>query len=87
MLDQVARQKQQVLSSNALGVNNENAKIKLQQKTDAQRALQGLYGTDTSAQLSAMGLVPGTIGQQVEAGKVRLAPEHTRNNFNPNGRR
>jgi hypothetical protein len=67
-LDEAARVKNRQLSQNNLGVQNANANVKLGQQQDAQKALQGLYGTDTSEQLSAMGLVPGTINSTVNAG-------------------
>jgi hypothetical protein len=67
-LDEAARVKNRQLSTNALGISNQNANVKLGQQQDAQKALQGLYGTDTSAQLSAMGLVPGAVNSQVNAG-------------------
>lgn len=42
----------------------QNAQLKERQKQSAQSGLEGLYGTDTSGMLHAMGLVP----QDVEAG-------------------
>jgi hypothetical protein len=67
-LDEAARVKNRQLSQNALGIQNQNANVKLDQQQSAQKALQGLYGTDTSAQLSAMGLVPGAVNSEVNAG-------------------
>jgi hypothetical protein len=69
-LDEAARIKGRQLSQNSLGVQNENATVKLQQKAEAQKALQGIYGTDTSAQLEAMGLIPKDIGEQTKSQTV-----------------
>lgn len=68
VLDALQRQKTQALGSNALAVNNANAQLKQSKQADAQHALSGLYGTDVSGQLSAMGMAPGTIGTEVSAG-------------------
>jgi hypothetical protein len=68
VLDALQRQKTQTLGANALGVQNQNAMLKQTKQQDAQRALQGLFGTDVNAQLSAMGLVPGTVNAETNAG-------------------
>lgn len=68
-LDEAAREKGRTLSSEALGVQNENAQLKQQKQHQAQQELQGLYGTDTSGMLSSMGLETGDINAQVNAGK------------------
>jgi hypothetical protein len=64
VLDQAARDKTQQLSSNALGVQNENTKVKLGQQNQAASALSGLYGTDVNADLKAQGLVPEDINAE-----------------------
>src|SRR5271170_2339510 len=61
VLDQASRNKTQQLSQNALGVQNENARVKLGQQSEAAKDLGGLYGTDVNAQLKAEGLVPEDI--------------------------
>ena len=69
-LDEAARIKNRQLSQNALGVSNENAQLKQRQQSQAQQELAGLYGTDTSAQLEAMGLVPKDINAQTKSQTV-----------------
>src|SRR5277367_599359 len=61
VLDQASRNKTQQLSQNALGVQNENTRVKLGQQSEAAKDLGGLYGTDVNAQLKAEGLVPEDI--------------------------
>jgi hypothetical protein len=60
-LDEAARDKSRTLSSDALGVQNQNAQLKQTKQHEAQQQLQGLYGTDTSAMIGSMGLVPKDI--------------------------
>ena len=69
VLDQNARIKQQQLSENALGVQNESAKLAQAKRASALGGLQGLYGTDVSAQLKGMGIQNQDINTQIEAGK------------------
>lgn len=66
-LDQAARIKGQQLSGNALNVQNENANLKQKQQQAGLAGLQGMYGTDVSAQLKAMGLVPEDINAGTNA--------------------
>jgi hypothetical protein len=68
-LDEAARQKGRQLSTNALGVQNEDARVALQRQQDAQHQLSGLYGTTTSDQLRAMGLQDEDLKTALEAGK------------------
>jgi len=68
-LDEAARQKGRQLSSNALGVQNEDARVALQRQQDAQHQLAGLYGTDTSAALKSMGLSDEALNTALQAGK------------------
>jgi hypothetical protein len=70
VLDQASRNKTQQLSQNALGVQNENAKVKLGQQDEAAKNLGGLYGTDVNAQLKAEGLVPADIGAWTQANQT-----------------
>ena len=68
-LDEAARIRGRQTSANALGVQNENAQVGLQRQQEAQRALQGLYGTDTSNQLKAMGLQGEDLQNQLAANR------------------
>ena len=69
IMDEAARQKMRQSSQNALGVQNESANLAQRKQASALDALQGLYGTDVSAQLRAMGLVPEDVNAEVNAGK------------------
>lgn len=66
-LDEAARIRGRQTSANALGVQNANAELAQQKQQEAQRALQGLYGTDTSNQLKAMGLQGEDLQNQLKA--------------------
>jgi hypothetical protein len=68
-LDEAARQKGRQLSTNAVGIQNEDARVALQRQQDAQRQLAGLYGTNTSDQLKAMGLSDEALRTELDAGK------------------
>lgn len=68
-LDEAARSKARTLASGALGVQNQNAQLKQQQQEQALQQLQGLYGTDTSDQLKAMGLQSEDLANQLQAGR------------------
>lgn len=65
VLDSAARSKQQTLSQNALGVQNKQADLQQRQMSDAQKGLEGLYGTNVNAQLGNERLVPEDL--QAEA--------------------
>ena len=69
VLDQAMRRKGQILSSNALNVQGENANLKQKQRSQALSGLEGIYGTDVNAQLKAMGIVPEDINAQMNAEK------------------
>ena len=69
VLDQNARIKQQQLSQNALGVENQSAKLAEAKRASALGGLKGLYGTDVGAQLKGMGIQNQDINTQIEAGK------------------
>lgn len=69
-LDEAARVKSRQLSTNALGVENEDARLAQEKQRFAQSQLQGLYGLDTSNQLRAMGLSDEAIKDQIDAGKT-----------------
>lgn len=68
-LDEAARAKGRTLATGGLDVANANAQLKQQQQTQALNALQGLYGTDTSNQLRAMGLSNEDLNTELNAGK------------------
>lgn len=68
VLDQAARQKQQALSQNALGVQNQNAMLKERQRQAGLGALESMYGTNVGAQEKAMSLVPEDINAELNAG-------------------
>lgn len=68
-LDEAARQKGRQLSTNALGVQNEDARVALQRQQDAQHQLSGLYGTSTGDQLKAMGLSDEALNTELKAGQ------------------
>lgn len=69
VLDQAARTKQQQLSENALGVQNESAKLAQAKRAAALSGLQGLYGTDVGAQMKSMGIQSDEIKNEIEAGQ------------------
>ena len=69
VLDQASRNKAMAESQAGLSVANKSADVARQNQSRAQGALQGLYGTDVSAQLHAMGLQPEDINAGVNAGK------------------
>jgi hypothetical protein len=69
VLDEAARIKGRQLSQNALGVENQSAQLAQQKQMDAQKLLAGLYGTDTSNQLHAMGVQNQDLNTALEAGK------------------
>lgn len=68
-LDEAQRQKGRQLSQNALGVENEDARVALQRQQQAQGLLSGLYGTDVSSQLKSMGLSDEALNTELNAGK------------------
>lgn len=68
-LAEAARVKGRQLSSNALGVENEDARMAQENQARAQSMLSGLYGTDTSNQLKAMGLSDEALNTQLAGGK------------------
>lgn len=68
-LDEAARRKTQALSGNALNVENKSADLGQEKQQGAQKLLSGLYGTDTSGMLDAMGLVPKDVEAGAEANK------------------
>jgi hypothetical protein len=69
-LDQAARQRMQQLSQSNLDIQAMNAQQKLAQQRAAQQQLAGLYGTDVSAQLKAMGLSDEDLKTALQAGQT-----------------
>lgn len=55
-LDESVRSGQRALSEDALGVQGENAMLKETQRQEGLQGLSGLYGTNQSGMLSALGL-------------------------------
>lgn len=72
-LAEAARAKGRTLSTNALGVSNEDAQLAQQKQAQARQQLLGLYGADTSAQLRAMGLQSEDLQNQLKAGQTGWA--------------
>ena len=68
-LDEAARNKGRTLATNAQNLQLTNAKLGLQRQQEAQQQLQGLYGTDTSNQLKAMGLQSQDLQDQLAANR------------------
>jgi len=69
VLAEAARAKGRTLASGALNVQNESARLAQEKQARALQQLQGLYGTDTSNQLRAMGLQAEDLQDQLNAGK------------------
>ena len=61
-LDDAARASAAGLSSAALGVQDQNANVKLAQQQEGLSGLQSLYGTDVSAGENALGLSDQALG-------------------------
>jgi hypothetical protein len=68
VLDQAARTKQQALSGNALGIQTADAKLAQQKRAQALGGLEGMYGTDVSAQLKSMGIQDQDLNTAITAG-------------------
>lgn len=68
-LDEAAREKGRQLSGINLDVANRDAMLANQRQLQAQQMLQGLYGTDTSNMLRAMGVQQGDLANQLQAGR------------------
>jgi hypothetical protein len=66
-LDDAARQRMKGAAGGAEGIAADNANLKQSQSDEASKQLQGLYGTDTSGMLNAMGQESGDINTGVNA--------------------
>jgi hypothetical protein len=64
VLDEAARAKTRQLSSNALGVANQNTALKTKEQQEGLAGLGSMYGTDVGAQLKSEGLVPEDINAE-----------------------
>jgi hypothetical protein len=69
-LDELAREKMRTSSGIGLSVANRQAELQQQQREQALKQLQGLYGTDVEAGLKAQGLVPEDINAWANANKT-----------------
>lgn len=70
VLDELARTKTRQLSTNALDIQGENARLKEKKRQAGLSGLEGLYGEDVNAGLKAQGLVPEDINAWANAGKT-----------------
>ena len=69
-LDDAARQRSKGAATTGEGIAAENAGLKQTQQQDAARALQGEYGTDTSAMLQSAGQVAPDVNAEANADKT-----------------
>lgn len=69
VLDAAARAKAQAGSQAGLNVENASTKLAAQQQQQALGGLEGLYGTDVSAQMKAMGLQNQDLDTELNANK------------------
>ena len=67
-LDDIARQRMKATAGASSAIASKNADVKQQQQENAETGLRGLYGTNTGAQLQALGVENNSIGQEVNAG-------------------
>lgn len=68
-LDDAARSRQQALAGQSEGIAAKNADLKQTQQQAAAAGLTGLYNTDSSAALKALGLQDSAINTEVTAGQ------------------
>jgi len=68
-LAEAARIKSRATATGNLGIESEDARLAQEKQRYAQQALQGLYGTDTSNQLNAMGLSNESLKTALQAGQ------------------
>jgi len=69
-LDEVAREKMRTSAGVGLDVATKNAMLQQQQRASALKQLEGIYGTQTGAQLKAQSLVPEDIDAWTNASKA-----------------
>jgi len=65
--DEAARSGQREASQRGVEIQGANANLKAQQRAQALKAEQGLFGSDLSGSLQAMGLVPGDVNAATHA--------------------
>jgi len=70
IIGSTARSAMKQQSDNALNVDIKDAMLKEQQKQDAARQIQGLYGEDVGAALKGMGLQNESLNAGTEASKA-----------------
>jgi len=68
-LDEAARQKARAAATTTQNVNNISTQLAQERQRQALQQLQGLYGTDTSAGLQAMGLSNQALNEELAAGR------------------
>lgn len=68
VLDNASRNATKAFSQGALGVQNQNANLEQEKQQSALGALQGMYGTDTSAALNALGTNSADAQTQAKLG-------------------
>jgi hypothetical protein len=68
-LDAAARSRQQASAGSSEQIAADNANLKQKQQQEAATGLQGLYGTDSSNALKALGIQDQAIGTEADAGK------------------
>lgn len=66
---EVARSGQREAGQRAVEIAGSNERLKQEQRSNAIKGLEGLYGEDLGGSLKAMGLVPEDIKAQTEASK------------------
>lgn len=69
-LDDAARQRAKGAAGASEGITANNEQLKQQQVQDAAHGLQGMYGTDTSGMLNAMGQQHEDINSEIEGNKT-----------------
>lgn len=69
-LDDAARQRMKAAAGTSENIAAQNAGVKQQQQQDAARGLEGLYGTNTSGMLNAMGQEHNDINAATEGGQT-----------------
>jgi len=68
-LDAAARSRQQAVAGQSEQIAGQDAQLKNTQQQNAAAGLQGLYGTDSSNALKALGLQDSAINTETDAGK------------------
>ena len=69
-LSDAARQRMKAAAGTSEGIAAQNANLKQTQQDEASKQLQGLYGTDTSGMLNAMGQEHEDINSEIEGNKT-----------------